>query len=417
VAGRRFGIGIVGCGEISAAHNKAYRELADHCELVALSDVNEAAARRRAQDFGVETVYADYHDLLADKRVDVVAVCTPHYLHAPIAIAAADAGKHVLVEKPMCLNVGEVREMVEAARRGGVKLTVSTEVVNPRHRFIKERVLPEIGPIAFSYLIDFYYRDTAYYEKARWRGTWAREGGGIFVNQAIYTWDPYQWLLGGVDTAYGYWANLLHPNIEVEDIGYGLVTFRDGTYGKLLATSICEAPEGTRWMSIQGRDGEVFSVEPWLYLIDFALKDKTKEARLRAELAAHLANLTGPGLQDWHNGHDRRVLLQMYDLIRAVREDREVTVSPESCGEPMKILNGIHWCGWNHADAFRRWAYREFDLPRPSGREPLPTVDDAARTNWRGGELARRLIEIVQDPSRTLEASFLTAKRVPHPVS
>src|SRR5207253_2690107 len=275
---------------------------------------------------------------------------------------------------------------------------------------IKEHVLPEIGPIAFSYLVDFYYRDLAYYEKARWRGTWAREGGGIFVNQAIYTWDPYQWLLGGVNTAYGYWANLLHPNIEVEDIGYGLVTFRDGTYGKLLATSICEAPEGTRWMSIQGRDGEVFSVEPWLYTIDFALKDKAKEARLRAEMVAHLAGLTGPGLQDWHNGHDRRVLLQMYDLIQAVREGREVTVSPESCGEPMKILNGIHWCGWNHADAFRRWAYGEFDLPRPSGREPLPTVDDAARTNWRGGELARRLVEIVQDPSRTLEAPFLSAK-------
>jgi len=190
VPGKRLGVGIVGCGEISVAHNRAYAALPDHVELVALSDVVEATARRRAGEFGVEKVYADYHDLIADKRVDVVAVCTPHYLHAPVAIAAAEAGKHVLVEKPMAMNVGEVHEMVEAARRGGVKMTVSSEVVNPRHRFIKERVLPEIGPIAFSYLVDFYYRDLAYYEKARWRGTWAREGGGLFVNQAIYTWDP-----------------------------------------------------------------------------------------------------------------------------------------------------------------------------------------------------------------------------------
>ena len=337
----------------------------------------------------------------------MVAVCTPHYLHAPMTVAAASAGKHVLVEKPMCMNVGEVHEMVEAARRNGVKLTMSSEVVNPRHRFIKEHVLPWIGAISFSYLADFYHRDRAYYEKARWRGTWAREGGGIFVNQAIYTWDTYQWLLGGVDTAYGYWANLLHPNVEVEDIGYGLVRFRNGTHGKLFATSMCDAPEGNVWMRIEGGEGEVYATEPWLYRIEFSLRDKQKEAGLRGELEAYLAGLQGPGYANWTNGHDRRVLLQMRDIIAAVREDRAVTVSPESCGESMKILNGIHWCGWNHAEAFQRWAYLKFDLPEPAGREPLPTVDDARRRDWRGGKLVERLVEIVKDPSPMLAAPFL----------
>jgi predicted dehydrogenase len=416
VPGKRLGVGIVGCGEISVAHNTAYTALRDHVELVALADVVEAAARRRAQEFGVETVYTDYHDLIADQRVDVVAVCAPHYLHAPVAIAAAEAGKHVLVEKPMAMNVGEVHEMVEAARRGGVRMTVSSEVVNPRHRFIKERVLPEIGPIAFSYLVDFYYRDTAYYEKARWRGTWAREGGGVFVNQAIYTWDPYQWLLGGVDWAYGYWTNLLHPNAEVEDIGYGFVKFRNGTHGKLFATSICEEPEGARWMSIQGSEGELFSVKPWLYELDFALRDKPKEARLRAEMEAHVQSLSGPGYEGWDNSHARRVLLQMRDIVEAVHQDRPVRISAESCGEPMKILNGIHWSGWSHADAFRAWAYQNFELPRPTGRSPLPTVDDAARTNWRGGELVQRLVDVVKNPSPTLDAPFLAERRTVQPV-
>jgi predicted dehydrogenase len=407
VIGEKFGIGIVGCGEISAAHNKAYRELADYCQLVALSDVVEPAAQRRAQEFGVDTVYVDYHDLLDDKRIDVVAICTPHYLHAPIAIAAAKAGKHVLVEKPMCMNVGEVHEMVAAARANGVRLTMSTEVVNPRHRFIKDHVLPQIGAISASFLADFYYRDMAYYEKARWRGTWAREGGGIFVNQAIYTWDTYQWLLGGVDTAYGYWTNLLHPNAEVEDIGYGLVRFKNGTHGKLFATSVCEAPDDNVWMRISGRDGEVFAIEPWLYTIDFRLNDRHLDAELHTQLEQHLASLNGPGLRDWTSRHDRRVLLQMYDIIQAVKEGRDVTISPESCGQSMKILNGIHWTGWNHVDAFRDWAYLNFELPKPSGRNPLPTVDDAKRRDWRGGTLARRLLEIVQDPAPTLEAPFL----------
>jgi predicted dehydrogenase len=404
---KKLGIAIVGCGEISAAHYRAYRQITDLCELVAVSDVVESAARRRAQEFGVDTVYTDYHQLLEDQRVDVVAICTPHYLHAPMTIQAAEAGKHILVEKPMCMNVGEVQEMVYAAAKHGVKLTMSSERVNPSHRFIYERVLPEIGDISFSFLVDFYYRNLPYYEKARWRGTWSREGGGIFVNQAIYTWDTYQWFLGGVESAYGYWANLLHPNIEVEDIGYGLVRFRNGTHGKLFATSICEEPPDTVWMRISGSQGEIFAVEPWLYAIDFSLHDKQKEEELRAELEEHLASLKGPGLQGWDNTHTRRVLLQMVDIIQAVNEDREVTISPESCGESMKILNGIHWGGWNHSEAFRQWAYLGYEMPAPSRPGALPTADDAEAQGWRGGELARTLVGFVTDPEPRLEAPFL----------
>ena len=405
--GDRFGIGIIGCGEISVAHNAAYRGLAEHCQVVAVSDVMEAVAQRRAEEFGVETVYPDWHALLEDKRIDAVAICTPHYLHAPMAIAAAKAGKHVLVEKPMCMNTGEVLEMTAAARANGVKLAMSSEVVNPRHRFIKEHVLPEIGPVAFSYLSDLYYRDLSYYEKARWRGTWRREGGGIFVNQAIYTWDTYQWLLGGVDAAYGYWTNLLHPNTEVEDTGYGLVRFKNGTVGKLLATSMCEAPDDHIWMRIVGAEGELYADEGWLYEIDFKLRDEQKEARLRAQMEDHLKSLQGPGLQDWTSRHDRRVMLQMYDIIQAVKEGRPVTVSPECSGEAMKILNGIHWSGWNHADAFRSWAYQNFDLPQASGPSPLPNADDSKRRGWHGGTLVDRLMKIVTDPTPTLEAPFL----------
>jgi predicted dehydrogenase len=403
---KKFGIGIIGCGEISAAHHRAYRAIADECEIVALSDSFEPAARRRSQEFGVETVYTNYHDLLADPRVDAVAICTPHYLHAPMTIAAAAAGKHVLVEKPMCMNVGEVQAMCYAARKHGVKLTMSSEQVNPRHRWIKEHVLPEIGDISSTYLVDFYYRDIAYYEKARWRGTFGREGGGIFVNQAIYTWDTWQWLMGGVDIAHGYWTNLLHPNIEVEDIGYGLVRFRSGVYGKWFATSICEEPPDTVWMRIAGSAGDILAVKPWLYEIDFSLHDKSKEEDLRAELEEHLAGLQGPGMQNWNDAHDRRVLLQMYDIIQAVREDRDVTIDPESCGESMKILNGAHWGGWNHATAFRQWAYLNFDMPQPGKAGALPTVDDSRKQNWRGGKLVETLVDLVKDPEPTLAAPF-----------
>lgn len=147
---------------------------------------------------------------------------------------------------------------------------------------------------------------------------------------------------------------------------------------------------------------------PWLYTIDFSLHDKSAEEDLRDEMETHLANLQGPGLQNWNDTHDRRVLLQMHDIIQAVKEDREVTISPESCGESMKILNGIHWGGWNHAEAFRKWTYTNFELPPPSKPGTLPTVDDSKLQNWRGGKLVETLVNLVKDPAPTLAAPFLS---------
>jgi len=144
-----------------------------------------------------------------------------------------------------------------------------------------------------------------------------------------------------------------------------------------------------------------------LYTIDFALDDKTAEEELRGELEAHLASLQGPGQQQWNDTHDRRVMLQMYDIIQAVQTDRDVTISPESCGESMKILNGIHWGGWNHTAAFKQWAYTNFELPKPASGQALATADDAKTQNWHGGKLIETLVDLVKDPAPTLGAPFL----------
>src|SRR5260370_13818899 len=100
--------------------------------------------------------------MLADGRIQVVSICTPHFLHGPLSIAAARAGKHLICEKPMAMTVGECHEMIAAAHASGVRLTVGSERVNPRYRFIRDRVLPELGPITEAWLGDFYLRDSAY---------------------------------------------------------------------------------------------------------------------------------------------------------------------------------------------------------------------------------------------------------------
>src|SRR5579871_90903 len=132
----KFGVGIIGCGGIAPNHAQAYRAFPEDCEIVAVSDVSAPAARRLMSRFEVAQWYPDWQDLLADDRIHIVSVCTPHCLHAPMTIAAARAGKHVLCEKPMAMTVGEAHEMIEACREHGVRLSVGSERFNPRHRFL-----------------------------------------------------------------------------------------------------------------------------------------------------------------------------------------------------------------------------------------------------------------------------------------
>jgi UDP-N-acetyl-2-amino-2-deoxyglucuronate dehydrogenase len=400
----KFGIGVIGCGGISASHLTAYRELADQCELIAVSDVNETAARSRATQFGVPDVHTDYRRLLADERVQVVSVCTPHFLHAPLTVAAARAGKHVICEKPMALTAGECHEMVAAAREKGVRLTVGSERVNPRYRFIRERVLPEIGSISSSWLADFYFRDSAYYASGAWRGTWAQEGGGVLVNQAIYTWDQMADLLGGVDYAYGYWTNLLHPTIEVEDLAYGQVRFKNGTTGKVFTTSCCAWPgapqrDSIAGLRIFGEAGTIQGTEPWLYTLNFSLNDRRADAALHSDFErVLLSGYTG-----------RYQTIQTADFFAAIREERDPIVTGESAMEAVKILNGIHWHGWHHAAAFRAWA-ETFDLPSASTPGPAPTVEDAKAQNWDGGRLVAELLRIIRSAEPGLECPLVQAE-------
>jgi predicted dehydrogenase len=383
---KKFGVGIIGCGGISSRHAEAYRMFANDCDIVAVSDVSEESARRLMEKFEVTQWYPNWRELLANERIDVVSVCTPHFLHAPMTVAAAQAGKHVICEKPMAMTVGEAHEMIEACKEHKVKLSVGSERFNPRHRFLHDKVLPEIGKVTFSWLVDFYFRAASYYAGGAWRGTWAQEGGGITINQAIYTWDQWQWFLGGVDYAYGFWANVLHPTIEVEDIAYGLVEFKDGSHGKVFATTSCDWQHGVGGLRIFGERGTIWADDPWLYQMDFTLNDAQLDAALRDEFSKAIDPTYHGMFQHW----------QVADLFAAIREDREPLV-PDAM-EALKILNGVHWHGWNHAGKFKAWA-EECGLP--------PSVEEAKAQGWNGGQMVAELVSIVKTPTRRLDAPFV----------
>jgi predicted dehydrogenase len=386
--GHKLGIGIIGCGGVSAVHGAAFAEFTDLCEIIAVCDAVPAKARQRMRDWSASALYDNLANLLADDRIDVVSICTPHYLHAPMAIAAARAGKHILVEKPMAISVRQATEMIHAATENDVTLgVVFQNQCTPNSTFIHREVLPLLGQIQFSYLATYHYRDAAYYARGPWRGTWEEEGGGVFVNQAIHAWDMFQSYNGGVEHAIGYWANILHPTIVVEDIGYGLVEFKNGSHGKLFTTT-CWTGESE--MMIQGEHGRILGSSEEMGNCWFDLEDAALQERMMAEFQRERQRAaTNAGR--WGEGHK----VQIHDFLESIVEGREPIVGGASARESVKMCDGIHLYGWPLAMELRDYIH---------GRFPLPASVEAGRVGaWDGGRLKERMLEIVKDSARDLQ--------------
>ena len=233
-----FGAAVVGLG-VGRAHARAYAQL-EESELVALCDLNPERLAEANAPFGV-TTYTSLEDLLHDDRVDVISVATPHPSHAAIAQSAMESGRHVIVEKPMTVDLAEADAMNACARRTGRTLGVIFQrrfwpAALRLHAAIEEGRLGELvsGECELSW-----WRTEAYYSRDPWRGRWDTEGGGVLCNQGIHALDMFQWCMGPIDTVWARWANLTHPYIEVEDNAVAAVVFRSGALGVIrMSTSV-----------------------------------------------------------------------------------------------------------------------------------------------------------------------------------
>jgi len=214
VAQIRFGqIGVNGIG---ATHRGAIDKI-EEAQLVACCDIVEAA-KQVADERGIP-FYTDYRELVARDDVDVVSVCTPHYLHAPMALAALEAGKHVLVEKPIAIAVSEADAMIAAAEANDRLLGVAHQsCTSPTNQLLKRTVESGVlGPLRHAAHISCGLRTNAYYATGAWRGTWKYEGGGVLINQKVHDMHTLSWLLGRPTSVYARIRNWAH-DVEVEDM-------------------------------------------------------------------------------------------------------------------------------------------------------------------------------------------------------
>ena len=251
---------LVGCGKVGGLHAAILASLPES-RFVAVCDADPARAADFAARYGARA-YPDLSALLAASGAEALVVATPHPLHAEAAIHAAEAGVHVLVEKPLAASLSDCDAMLAAARKAGVNLGVVSQrrFCEPVARMKAAIDAGRIGAPALGVVLMFNWRDEAYYRSAPWRGRWDTEGGGVLVNQAPHHLDLLQWFMGDVAEVSGGWANLNHPTIEVEDTAVATVRFRNGGLGSIVV-SLSQKPGLFSKVHVHGRSGASVGVE------------------------------------------------------------------------------------------------------------------------------------------------------------
>lgn len=250
---KTFGFGIIGCGIIAASHVYAIRKL-DNAKLVGAYD----AVPERAVAFAKEQncqAFDTLDAMLACPEIDVVCICTPSGLHAEAAVAAANAGKNIIVEKPMAITHEQLNSIVEAVERNGVNLTSICQLryCDAARKLKKAIADGEFGRLLLGDVYMKMYRSPEYYASAGWRGTWAMDGGGVLMNQGIHGIDLLQYLMGPVKAVSAV-CKTMDRDIEVEDTAVATVEFASGAIGIIEATT-CMHPFRENRIEVCGSKG------------------------------------------------------------------------------------------------------------------------------------------------------------------
>lgn len=228
---------VVGCGKVSVVHIDALL-LCSNANFYGVCDIDESKTRECLKEHQVK-VFNSFDDVLADENIDCVHICTPHYLHTPMAIKALKAGKDVVLEKPAAISAEELETLKKAVDESGNRLCLMFQNrLNDSIVKLKEIVsgidkTPE-GVCGFL----TWDRDADYYNSAEWRGTWSQEGGALMINQAIHLVDMIVYIGGAVDGIEAHISNKnLRGIIEAEDTAEMLMYFKSGMRGCFYASN------------------------------------------------------------------------------------------------------------------------------------------------------------------------------------
>lgn len=314
-----IGFGIVGAGLVARVHARAIAETSG-ARLVAVCRANASRANEAAAELGVPCEPSQ-EALLERPDIDAVCLCTPSGQHAEQCLAAARASKHVLVEKPMALDLADADAMIAACRDAGVRLGVALQrrtdfACRALHDAIRAG---ELGRLVLGIATVPYYRPQSYYASAAWRGTWSLDGGGALMNQGIHIVDLLLWLMGGEAEVVGATGGAVEHEIEVEDCVAAALRFSSGALGTLVATTAA-APGFPPRVEIYGSQGGA-QIEG-----DTVIRWEGEAPPIRPrELAPLAAEPAGSGASPAGIGTRGHTLL-VQDFVAAIHEGRDPLV-------------------------------------------------------------------------------------------
>jgi len=332
------GFGIVGCGMIANFHARAIADTPG-ARLAACYDRVPSAAERLAASTGCRA-YAKLDAMLADPAVHVVTIGTPSGAHMEPAVAAARAGKHVIVEKPLEITLRRCDAILDACRKAGVVLsTIFPSRFHDSSVMIKRAVdAGRFGRLTVGDAFVKWYRTQQYYDSGAWRGTWELDGGGVLMNQAIHSVDLLLWLMGPVAEVRAQTALLAHQRIAVEDVAMATLRFANGAMG-VIEASTAIYPGYLKRIEIHGSEGSAMMEEEDIVKWDFA-KKKPQDAAVQEKMAQKRSG--GGGAADpaaiGHHGHAR----QFRDVLHAIKKGKQPLVDGPEGRRSVEVILAVY---------------------------------------------------------------------------
>src|ERR671913_846768 len=341
--------GILGCGVIGPHHAKAVAGLKS-AELVAVADVVPELAEKLAEEYGCSH-YASLQEMLSGVDLDAVRVCTPSGMHAEGAITALEAGKDVVIEKPVDVTLEAVDRLLGVQRATGGKVAVVSQhrfdaATLAVHRAVSTR---QFGRLTAGSAEVRWWRSQSYYDSGGWRGTWELDGGGVLINQAIHSIDLLQWLMGQVVEITAYMGLIAHERIEVEDTAVAILKFANGALGTIVATTAAYPGLTTR-IAVHGDRGSAIIDDDELTYFHAAGEGQEGEAygagggENQAEqiIQRYGEAGSGPGARADPGSLSMAHRDQIQDFVEAVREGREPLVNLQEGRKLLAIIQGIY---------------------------------------------------------------------------
>jgi len=251
---------LIGCGKVGHTHAWALSTLPES-NFVAVCDQDPIRAGIFAKRYHTQA-YSDVQEMVVGAGVEAVFICTPHPRHKSPAVQAAQAGSHVMVEKPMAASLKDCDAILAATRKAGVKLGVISQrrFYEPVQRVKNAIEAGKIGRPILGMVVLLGWRDQDYFQSDPWRGKWETEGGGVLVNQSPHQLDLLQWFMGPIDELYGYWGNLNHPYNQVDDTAIAVLRFKNGGLGSIVVSN-SQKPGIYGKVHIHGQNGASVGVQ------------------------------------------------------------------------------------------------------------------------------------------------------------